>query len=135
MTQVEELKSIIKLLPIWATGIIFSTVYSQMTNLFVLQGSYMDITINKFEIPPASLSIFDTLSVLFWVPIYDRVLVPFARKYTGHKSGITQLQRMGTGLVISIFAMVSAGVLEVVRLGIVRRNNYYDYEHMPMSIF
>lgn len=135
VTQVEELKSIIKLLPIWATGIIFSAVYSQMSNLFVLQGSYMDITINNFEIPPASLSIFDTLSVIFWVPIYDRMIVPFARKYTGHKSGITQLQRMGIGLVISIFAMVSAGVLEVIRLGIVRRNNYYDYEHIPMSIF
>ena len=135
MTQVEELKSIIKLLPIWATGIIFSAVYSQMSNLFVLQGSYMDIKINNFEIPPASLSIFDTLSVILWVPVYDFALVPLARKYTGHKSGITQLQRMGTGLVISIFAMLAAGTLEVVRLGIVKRNNYYDLEHMPMSIF
>ncbi|XP_076926363.1 protein NRT1/ PTR FAMILY 8.1-like [Bidens hawaiensis] len=135
VTQVEEFKSIIRLLPIWATGIIFSCVYSQMSNLFVLQGSFMDITINNFPIPPASLSIFDTLSVIFWVPVYDRALVPLARKYTGHKSGLTQLQRMGTGLVISIFAMLAAGILEVVRLGIVRRNNYYDLEHMPMSIF
>ncbi|KAJ9543782.1 hypothetical protein OSB04_023489 [Centaurea solstitialis] len=69
VTQVEELKSIIKLLPIWATGIMFSCVYGQMSYLFVLQGSYMDITINKFKIPPASLSIFDTISVIFWVPI------------------------------------------------------------------
>ncbi|XP_071719885.1 protein NRT1/ PTR FAMILY 8.1-like [Rutidosis leptorrhynchoides] len=135
VTQVEEFKSIIKLLPIWATTIIFATVYSQMSNLFVLQGSYMDITINKFEIPPASLSIFDTLSVLFWVPVYDFVIVPYARRFTGHKTGITQLQRMGIGLVISIFAMLSAGILEVIRLGIVKRNNYYDLENMPMSIF
>ncbi|KAK1428677.1 hypothetical protein QVD17_17516 [Tagetes erecta] len=135
VTQVEELKSIIKILPIWATGIIFSAVYSQMSNLFVLQGSYMNIKINNFEIPPASLSIFDTLSVIFWVPVYDFVIVPVARKYTGHKSGITQLQRMGTGLVISIFAMLAAGTLEVVRLGMVKRHNYYDLEHVPMSIF
>nr|XP_043610176.1 protein NRT1/ PTR FAMILY 8.2-like isoform X1 [Erigeron canadensis]XP_043610177.1 protein NRT1/ PTR FAMILY 8.2-like isoform X1 [Erigeron canadensis] len=135
VTQVEELKSIIKLLPIWATGIIFSAVYSQMSNLFVLQGSFMNIKINNFKIPPASLSIFDTLSVIFWVPVYDRLIIPLARKYTGRKSGLTQLQRMGTGLVISIFAMLAAGILEVVRLGIVKRNNYYDLEHMPMSIF
>ncbi|KAD6119762.1 hypothetical protein R6Q59_025770 [Mikania micrantha] len=135
VTQVEEFKSIIKLLPIWATGIIFATVYGQMSNLFVLQGSYMDISLNNFKIPPAALSIFDTLSVIFWVPVYDRVLVPIARKYTGNRSGITQLQRMGTGLVISIFAMLAAGILEVVRLGIVKRNNYYDYDNMPMSIF
>ncbi|KVH94674.1 Major facilitator superfamily domain, general substrate transporter, partial [Cynara cardunculus var. scolymus] len=135
VTQVEELKSIVKLLPIWATGIIFATVYGQMSNLFVLQGSFMDIYLNKFEIPPAALSIFDTLSVIFWVPVYDQIIVPVARKYTGHKSGLTQLQRMGTGLVISIFAMLAAGTLEVVRLGIVKRNNYYDYKNMPMSIF
>nr|KAJ0188237.1 hypothetical protein LSAT_V11C900465560 [Lactuca sativa] len=135
VTQVEEFKAIINLLPIWATGIVFSTVYGQMGNLFVLQGSFMDININKFEIPPASLSIFDTLSVIFWVPVYDRIIVPVARKYTGNKSGLTQLQRMGTGLVISIFAMLAAGTLEVVRLGIVKRNNYYDYKHMPMTIF
>ncbi|KAJ0611271.1 putative bacterial ABC-type protein transporter [Helianthus annuus] len=134
VTQVEELKSIIKLLPIWATGIIFSAVYSQMSSLFVLQGNTMDLTINKFEIPAASLSIFDTLSVIFWVPVYDRAIVPLARKYTGHKSGLTQLQRMGVGLVISIFAMLSAGILEVVRLGIVKRNNYYDVKHIPMSV-
>ncbi|XP_076898893.1 protein NRT1/ PTR FAMILY 8.1-like [Bidens hawaiensis] len=135
VTQVEEFKSIIKLLPIWATGIVFATVYGQMGNLFVLQGSFMDISLNSFEIPPAALSIFDTLSVIFWVPVYDWILVPVARKFTGNKSGITQLQRMGTGLVISIFAMLAAGILEVVRLGIVKRNNYYDYKHMPMTIF
>ncbi|KAK3026320.1 hypothetical protein RJ639_041008 [Escallonia herrerae] len=138
VTQVEELKAIIRLLPIWATGIIFATVYGQMSNLFVLQGSFMDIRVvssSSFEIPPAALSIFDTLSVIFWVPIYDKIIVPVARKYTGHKTGLTTLQRMGIGLFISIFAMLSAGILEVVRLGIVRRNNYYTLANMPMSIF
>lgn len=135
VTQVEELKAIIRLLPIWATGIIFSTVYSQMSNYFVLQGEKMDIYLGSFKIPPASLSLFDTLSVIIWVPIYDRIIVPTARKFTGHKNGLTQLQRMGTGLVISIFTMLSAGILELVRLRIVERNNYYELENMPMSIF
>ncbi|KAJ0820895.1 putative ABC-type protein transporter [Helianthus annuus] len=47
----------------------FATVYSQMSNLF--------------EIPPASLGIFDTISVVFWVPVYDRVIVRVARRLTG----------------------------------------------------
>lgn len=137
VTQVEELKAIIRLLPIWATGIIFCTVSSQMSTLFLLQGAIMDIRVgsSSFEIPPASLSIFNTLSVLFWVPIYDRIIVPLARKFTGHKNGLTQLQRMGIGLFISIFSMLSAGVLELVRLRMVRRHNYYELKHMPMSIF
>ncbi|CAK9154319.1 unnamed protein product [Ilex paraguariensis] len=137
VTQVEELKAVIRLLPIWATIIIFSTVYGQMGNLFVLQGTFMDAYVGNsgFEIPEASLGIFDTLSVLFWVPVYDRIIVPVARKITGHKSGLTQLQRLGTGLFISIFSMLSAGILEIVRLDIVRRHNYYDVQHIPISIF
>ncbi|CAK9177865.1 unnamed protein product [Ilex paraguariensis] len=137
VTQVEELKAIIRLLPIWATGIIFSTVYGQMGNLFVLQGTFMDAYVgnSSFQIPEASLSIFDTLSVIFWVPIYDRILIPVTRRFTGHKSGLTQLQRMGIGLFISIFAMLSAGILEVVRLNIVKRHDIYGVKEVPISIF
>ncbi|KAG2670015.1 hypothetical protein I3760_14G064200 [Carya illinoinensis] len=137
VTQVEELKAIIRLLPIWATGIMFSTVYSQMSSLFVLQGETMDphVGSSSFKIPSASLSIFDTLSVIFWVPIYDRIIIPLARKYTGHKTGLTQLQRMGIGLFISIFSMICAAVLELVRLQMVRRHDYYELKYIPMSIF
>jgi peptide/histidine transporter 3/4 len=108
-----------------------------MGNLFVLQGETMDKFVGNstFEIPSASLSIFDTLSVIFWVPVYDRIIVPVARKFTGHKNGLTQLQRMGIGLFISIFAMVSAAILELKRLQMVRNNNYYELDSVPISIF
>uniref|UniRef100_A0A2P2KW61 Protein NRT1/ PTR FAMILY 8.1-like n=1 Tax=Rhizophora mucronata TaxID=61149 RepID=A0A2P2KW61_RHIMU len=137
VTQVEELKSVIRLLPIWATGIIFAAVYSQMGNLFVLQGETMDARVgnSNFKIPSASLSIFDTLSVIFWVPIYDIIIVPVTRKFTGLSSGITQLQRMGIGFFISIFAMLSAAILELRRLRMVRRDNLYDAKLVPISIF
>ncbi|XP_073015032.1 protein NRT1/ PTR FAMILY 8.1-like [Primulina eburnea] len=135
VTQVEELKAIIRLLPVWATGIIFATAYGQMGTLFVLQGLTMNPHMGDFEIPAASIGIFDTLSVIFWVPIYDRIIVPVARRFTGHKNGITQLQRMGIGLFISIFSMLCAGILELVRLRIVKRNNYYELTQIPMSIF
>ncbi|XP_075513122.1 protein NRT1/ PTR FAMILY 8.1-like [Primulina tabacum] len=136
VTQVEEFKSVIRLLPIWASGIVFCTVYSQMSTMFVLQGNTMDQSIGpNFKIPSASLSLFDTLSVIFWTLVYDLVIIPKARKFTGNERGFTQLQRMGIGLVISIFAMIVAGALEVARLDYVRRNNYYDLKTIPMSIF
>ncbi|KAK3409854.1 hypothetical protein EUGRSUZ_J01932 [Eucalyptus grandis] len=137
VTQVEELKVIIRLLPVWASQIVFVTVYNQMGTLFVLQGSTMDPHVGNstFKIPAASFFIFDILSVLFWVPVYDRIIVPVARRFTGHKSGLTQLQRMGIGLFISIFALISAAILEVIRLKMVRRHDYYDYKYVPMSIF
>ncbi|WCJ28433.1 Major facilitator superfamily protein [Euphorbia peplus] len=136
VTQVEELKSIVKLLPIWATGIIFSAVYSQMGTLFVLQGNTMDLHLSSsFQIPSASLSLFDTISVIFWVPVYDAVIVPLARRFTGHKAGFTQLQRIAIGLAISILAMAVAATLEMVRLEQVKKHNYYELKHIPMSIF
>lgn len=42
---------------------------------------------------------------------------------------------MGIGLFISILAMVAAATLEIVRLKIVRRHNYYGLEEVPISIF
>ncbi|XP_051130201.1 protein NRT1/ PTR FAMILY 8.1-like [Andrographis paniculata] len=136
VTHVEELKSVVQLLPIWATGIVFSAVYSQMGTLFVLQGNTMDLRITKsFDIPSASLSLFDTISVIFWVPVYDRIIVPVARKLTGNKNGFTQLQRMAIGLVISIISMVSAATLETIRLRIVKEHGYYELKHIPLSVF
>jgi len=42
MTQVEELKILICVFPIWATGIIFAAAYAQMSTLFVEQGTMMN---------------------------------------------------------------------------------------------
>ncbi|KAK0604659.1 hypothetical protein LWI29_017898 [Acer saccharum] len=42
---------------------------------------------------------------------------------------------MGIGLVISIISMICAAVLELIRLRIVRKNNYYELDEMPMTIF
>ncbi|XP_074592837.1 protein NRT1/ PTR FAMILY 8.1-like [Curcuma longa] len=138
VTQVEELKSLVRLLPVWASGIVFSTVYSQMGTMFVLQGNTLDRRLGRrFQIPSASLSLFDTLSVIAWVPVYDRLVVPVARRFTGRERGFTQLTRMGVGLVISIFAMLAAGVLELARLSAVKRYGLYDDAGgaVPVSVF
>lgn len=139
VTQVEELKSLVRLLPVWASGIVFSTVYSQMGTMFVLQGNTLDRQLGRrFQIPSASLSLFDTLSVIAWVPVYDRLVVPVARRFTGRERGFTQLTRMGVGLVISIFAMLAAGVLELARLSAVKRYGLFDDDAgvaVPVSVF
>ncbi|KAG6435753.1 hypothetical protein SASPL_100628 [Salvia splendens] len=136
ITQVEELKSLVRLLPVLATGIIFSAVYSQMSTMFVLQGNTMDQHMGpNFKIPSASLSLFDTISVIVCTLAYDPVLVLAVRCYTKHERGFTQLQRRGIGLVISILAMVVAGGLEVYRLRYVRIHGLYDQETIPISIF
>ncbi|OMO72598.1 Proton-dependent oligopeptide transporter family [Corchorus olitorius] len=135
VTQVEEFKILIRMFPIWATGIVFSAVYAQMSTMFVEQGMMMDTSIGSFTIPPASLSTFDVISVIFWVPIYDRVIVPIARKFTGKERGFSELQRMGIGLFLSVLCMAAAAVVEIRRLQLVKELGLVDEEvAVPLSI-
>ncbi|KAH0851881.1 LOW QUALITY PROTEIN: hypothetical protein HID58_090969, partial [Brassica napus] len=116
VTQVEELKILIRMFPIWASGIIFSAVYAQMSTMFVQQGRAMDCKIGSFQLPPAALGTFDTASVIIWVPLYDRFIVPLARRFTGVDKGFTEIQRMGIGLFVSVLCMAAAAIIEIIRL-------------------
>ncbi|XP_024517546.1 protein NRT1/ PTR FAMILY 8.1 [Selaginella moellendorffii] len=123
VTQVEEVKCMMRLLPIWSTTIIFSTLYTQVSTLFVEQGAGMNTLVGNFKILPGSLSTFCMLSVILCSPAYEWLLVPAARKLTGKERGITNLQRMGTGKVVVTTAMVCAAFVEVFRLKSVARTN------------
>ncbi|KAJ0987098.1 hypothetical protein J5N97_005454 [Dioscorea zingiberensis] len=116
VTQVEEVKCVLKMLPIWLCTIIYSVVFTQMASLFVEQGAAMNAEINGFHIPAASMSVFDILSVLTFITIYRHVLVPLTGKFSKNPEGLTELQRMGVGLVIGMLAMVAAGTVELERL-------------------
>ncbi|KAJ6890814.1 peptide transporter PTR2-B family protein [Populus alba x Populus x berolinensis] len=136
VTQVEELKILIRMFPIWATGIVFSAVYAQMSTMFVEQGMLMDTTVGSFTIPPASLSSFDVVSVICWVPIYDRIVVPIARKFTGRERGFSDLQRMGIGLFISVLSMTAAALVEIKRLQLAKELGLAgEAVAVPLSIF
>ncbi|XP_022720777.1 protein NRT1/ PTR FAMILY 7.2-like [Durio zibethinus] len=116
VTQVEEVKCILRLLPIWLCTILYSVVFAQMASLFVEQGAAMKTTISNFRIPAASMSSFDILSVAIFIFIYRRLLDPIVSRIKTKPKGLTELQRMGIGLFIAILAMVSAGLVELFRL-------------------
>ncbi|KAJ6770407.1 PROTEIN NRT1/ PTR FAMILY 8.3 [Salix purpurea] len=136
VTQVEELKIFIRMFPIWATGIVFFAVQAQMSTIFVEQGMLMDRKIGSFNIPPASMTSIDVISVIFWVPIYDMIIVPVARRFTGRERGFSDLQRMGIGLFISMLSMTAAALLEIKRLQLVKELGLVDDAGaVPLSIF
>ncbi|CAL1399417.1 unnamed protein product [Linum trigynum] len=123
VSQVEEVKCILRLLPIWLCTIIYSVVFTQMASLFVEQGAAMNTTISNFKIPPASMSSFDILSVALFIFLYRRVLDPLVARIKGTNArGLTELQRMGVGLVIAVLAMVCAGTVECYRLEYARKD-------------
>ncbi|CAL0300432.1 unnamed protein product [Lupinus luteus] len=116
VTQVEESKCVLRMLPIWLCTIIYSVVFTQMASLFVEQGDVMNSNIGKFRLPAASMSAFDICSVLVCTGIYHQVLIPLAGRLSGNQKGLTELQRMGIGLIIGMLAMVASGATEILRL-------------------
>lgn len=123
----DEARAVLRLLPIWATCLAYGVVYAQVTTLFNKQGRTLDRRIfGGLELPPAALQTFGPASILVFVPIYDRVLVPALRSTTGNPSGLTLLQRMGTGMVLSLAAVSVAALVEARRLETAREHGLVD---------
>ncbi|XP_055829176.1 protein NRT1/ PTR FAMILY 5.10-like [Solanum dulcamara] len=137
ISEVEETKAILRLIPIWTTCLVYAIVFSQSFTLFTKQGATLDRSLgSNFEVPAASLQSFISLSVVVFIPIYDRILVPVTRAITGKPTGITMLQRIGTGIFLSILSMVIAAIIEKKRLQTALEYGLVDMpkETVPMSI-
>ncbi|KAG8073393.1 hypothetical protein GUJ93_ZPchr0006g44470 [Zizania palustris] len=137
VTQVEETKQIIKLIPLLATMFVPCTLIAQTNTLFVKQGKTMNRHVGPhFQIPPASLLAFVTLSMLIAVVLYDRFFVKAIRKYTKNPRGITILKRMGIGLLLQVLAMATASLIESRRLSYARSHGLDKTGgQLPLSIF
>ena len=130
--QVDEVRCVLRMLPIFWTTAFYWALYAQMGSFFVVQGQGMDRHLpggggggdgggrappTSFEIPAASLALFNTASILVFVPLYDRLLVPALARRGGRR--ISLLQRIGWGLGVSVLAMAAAAVVERWRLAAV----------------
>lgn len=114
--QVEQVKIVLSVIPIFACTIAFNTVLAQLQTFSVQQGSMMDTQLaGNFMIPPASLQSIPYIMLMVLVPLYEVAFVPLTRKITGNESGISPLQRIGVGLFTVIFSMVSAALVEYKR--------------------
>ncbi|CAA7396833.1 unnamed protein product [Spirodela intermedia] len=134
----ESSPGILRLFPIWASCLMHAVVFAQSSTFFTKQGSTMDRRIGPtFLIPPAALQSFISISVVVFIPIYDRILVPIARAFTGRPSGVTMLQRIGIGLFLSIASIVVAALVEMKRLRTARDFGLVDLPNatIPMSLW
>lgn len=138
ISEVEEAKAVLRLIPIWATSLVYAIVFAQSTTFFTKQGVTMDRTvISGFKAPPASLQSFISFSIVLFVPIYDRILVPLTRTITRKPSGISMLQRIGTGIFLSMIAMIIAALVERKRLETAEEYGLIDTPEVtiPMDIW
>lgn len=123
LTEVEEFKCLLRLLPTALSLIMYNAIYAQMSTMFVLQGEGMNTQLGSINVPAATVSVLDCISIIVFVFIYDLVVAPFFERI-GHP--ISSLQRIGAGYVVAMGAMLVAGGLEVVRLNVVQTNNMTD---------
>ncbi|CAO2195409.1 unnamed protein product [Urochloa humidicola] len=137
----EEGKGIVaKLLPIWATSLIFAAMLAQVTTLFTKQGSTLDRRLGMgtgLVVPPAALQFFLSITMIATLPVYDRLFVPLARRVTGHHAGLTTLQRIGAGMATAGVAMAVAALVEARRLRVAREAGLVDEPDvaLPMSLW
>lgn len=94
---------ITSLLPIWATTIIFWATYAQMITFSVEQASTMERSIGNFQIPEGSLSVCFVAPILITLAVYDRIIMPFWKKWKG-KPGIGSIPILVCHIKMPIFA-------------------------------
>lgn len=138
VTEVEETKQMVRMIPIMACTFIPSTMVAQSHTLFIKQGTTLDRSIGShFKVPPASLYAFVTISMLLSILIYDRVFVKIMQRVTKNPRGITMLQRMGIGMICHVLVMAVASQVEKHRLNIAAENGSSSQEQkvLPLTIF
>ncbi|XP_074289585.1 protein NRT1/ PTR FAMILY 5.7-like [Silene latifolia] len=117
VTQVEELKLIINMTPIWLTCLIFGIGIAQINTFFIKQGSMMYRRVSKhFEIPPASVAAVVFVATVAVIPIYDKLLIPYLRRVRGNERGLSILNRIAIGMVLLIISMIISALVERKRL-------------------
>ncbi|RZC61420.1 hypothetical protein C5167_023202 [Papaver somniferum] len=137
VTQVEDAKLLLRLVPIWLSCLSFAVIFAQTGTYFTKQGSSMDRRIvHGFRIPSASLHVITGLTIISTVVIYDRILVPIARSWTGIQSGITMLQRIGVGIFFGTLSVVAAALVESKRVQVATQYGLIDQPTVtiPMSV-
>ena len=114
MQQVEQVKCVMRVIPIWVSASVCHIVLVQQQTYAVFQALQFDRRLGNtnFDIPAASYAVFNMLASTIWIPIYDRIIVPILRRFTGKEGGITVLQKMGVGMVLAIITMLVSAVIE-----------------------
>lgn len=114
LQKVEELKVLIRVIPIWASAVVYYVALVQQQTYVVFQALQSDRRLGNtnFKIPAATYTIFTMISLTIWIPIYDRIIVPRLQRLTKKEGGLTILQRMGIGMVLAIVTMLLSGIIE-----------------------
>ncbi|MFS7980111.1 putative ABC-type nitrate transporter [Helianthus anomalus] len=110
ITQVEDVKEVIKLIPIWSACIIFWTIYNEMYTFTMEQAAVMNFKHDIVTIPTSSLSVFFYFSNFLFTSLYEHAYVHIAKKVVEKNSQV--FKKTGIWLVFSVVGMGVAALCE-----------------------
>jgi len=132
VTQVEEVKILLRLLPVPACTVMLSVVLTEFLTLSVQQAYTLNTRVAALHLPVTCMPVFPCLAIFLVLALYYQTFAPLARRLTGHPHGASQLQRVGLGLVFSILSVAWAGLFERYRRGYAVRHGYLALFLSPM---
>ncbi|KAL0390483.1 UNVERIFIED_CONTAM: protein NRT1/ PTR FAMILY 2.7 [Sesamum calycinum] len=109
--QVEDLKTLIRILPLWSSSILLATPIGIQGSLTVLQALTTNRHLgHRLQIPAGSMIVFPLISVAASLTLFDHFLWPMWRKVAGKSP--TPLQQIGVGHVFNIVSMAVSAIVE-----------------------
>jgi dipeptide/tripeptide permease len=132
VTQVEEVKILLRLLPVPACTVMLSVVLTEFLTLSVQQAYTLNTRVAALHLPVTCMPVFPCLAIFLILALYYQTFAPLARRLTGHPHGASQLQRVGLGLFFSILSVAWAGLFERYRRGYAVRHGYLPLFLTPM---
>ena len=115
VAHIEETKTFLGLLPIFATTIMVSCGVAQLVTFSVEQGNIMNRKLHDFTIPPQSLSVFPLSIALVFIALLEKLRHMFRNKGTMKSKIYQPLARIGLGLVLASVSMAVAAIVEAKR--------------------
>nr|XP_019702405.1 protein NRT1/ PTR FAMILY 2.7 isoform X2 [Elaeis guineensis] len=116
--QVEDLKALIRISPLWTSGVVVSVLIATQNSLTVLQALTMGRSLgHHFTVPAGSLQVVTLTATAIFLSLLDRLLLPLWHFLTDHIP--TPLQRIGVGHVLNAAAMAASALVERRRSAIV----------------
>ena len=136
ITQVEETKIILRMVPIFLSAVLGYIPVPLILNFTVQQGNTMDTRLGAVHISPATLFVIPTVFQMVILIVYDRFIVPFLRRITGYVGGVTHLQRIGIGFLSTVVATSIAALVEAKRKKVAEDSGLVDATTgIPVSVF
>ncbi|MCD7459621.1 hypothetical protein HAX54_041466 [Datura stramonium] len=113
--QVERLKCVVGILPVWLAGITCFITMEQMNTFGVLQVIQSNTKVGNFMIPPGWMGLASMISLAIWIFIYECLYVPNASKISKKEARLSLQIRIKIGILMSILCLSAAALVETRR--------------------